>query len=65
MLRDEVDWLKAAPVHALQDALRAVEDTFQRFFVRLCAYPKPRKKFLNVSDRFTAPIETKKFPSTT
>jgi putative transposase len=55
MLRDEVDWLKAAPVHALQNALRAVEDTFQRFFAGLCAYPKPRKKFLN--DSFTLPAE--------
>jgi putative transposase len=54
-LRDEVDWFKAAPVHALQNALRAVEDAFQRFFADLCAFPKPRKKFLN--DSFTRPAE--------
>ena len=34
-LRAEVDWLKAAPVHALQNALRAVEHAFQRFFAGL------------------------------
>jgi putative transposase len=54
-LRDEVDWFKAAPVHALQNALRAVEDAFQRFFAGLCAFPKPHKKFLN--DSFTRPAE--------
>src|SRR5215471_11401780 len=31
-VRAEVDWLKAAPVHALQNALRALEHAFQRFF---------------------------------
>jgi hypothetical protein len=55
MLRDEVDWLKAAPVHALRNALRAVEGGFSAVFCRFCAYPKPRKKFLNNS--FTLPAE--------
>jgi putative transposase len=54
-VRAEVDWLKAAPVHALQNALRAVEDAFQRFFAALGGYPTPRKKFLD--DSFTLPAE--------
>jgi putative transposase len=54
-LRAEVDWLKAAPVHALQNALRAVEDAFQRFFAGLGGYPKERKTF--VDDSFTLPAE--------
>jgi putative transposase len=50
-VRAEVDWLKAVPVHALQNALRAVENAFQRFFAGLGGYPKLRKKF--VDDSFT------------
>jgi putative transposase len=55
MLRAEVDWLKAAPVHALQNALRAVDDAFQRFFAGLGRYPKPREKFKD--DSFTLSAE--------
>jgi putative transposase len=50
VLRSEVDWLKAVPVHALQ---RAVDHAFQRFFASLGGYPKSRKKFKD--DSFTLP----------
>lgn len=43
-LRSEVDWLRAVPVHALQCALKAVDDAFQRFFSGLGRYPQPRRK---------------------
>ena len=44
-LRAEVAWLAAAPVHALQMAVWAVDTAFQRFFMGLGGYPQPRKKF--------------------
>ncbi len=34
---------------------RAVEQAFHRLFAGLCAFPKPRKKFLN--DSFMLPAE--------
>jgi putative transposase len=52
-LRAEVDWFRAVPVHALQMSVRALDDAFQRFFLGLGDYPKPRKKFIN--DSFTLP----------
>jgi putative transposase len=52
-LRADVDWLKAVPVHALQMAVRALDNAFQRFFAGLGEFPTPRKKFLN--DSFTLP----------
>lgn len=42
--RAEFDWLRACPVHALQCALRDLEYNFQKFFVGLRGYPKPRRK---------------------
>jgi putative transposase len=56
-LRAEVAWLAAAPVHALQMAMRAVDGAFQRFFMGLGGYPQPRKKFRD--DRFTLPDPNK------
>jgi putative transposase len=56
-LRAEVAWLAAAPVHALQMAVWAVDTAFQRFFMGLGGYPQPRKKFLD--DRFTFPDPSK------
>jgi putative transposase len=44
LLRADVDWLRAVPVHALQIAVRSLDSAFQRFFCGLGAYPKPRKK---------------------
>jgi hypothetical protein len=44
ILRAEVDWLKAAPVHALQNALRAVTHALQRFFAGLSRYSKPAEE---------------------
>lgn len=43
-LRAEVDWIKAVPIHALQMAVRAVDNAFQRFFSGLGGYPQPRRK---------------------
>ena len=52
-LRAEVDWLKAVPVHALQMAVRSLDNAFQRFFSGLGGYPTPRKK--GQRDAFTLP----------
>lgn len=42
--RAEFDWLKAVPVHALQQALRDVDSAFQLFFAGLNGFPSPRRK---------------------
>ena len=52
-LRAEVDWLRAVPVHALQNALRAVDTAFQNFWLGLGDFPKPHRKFRH--DSFTLP----------
>jgi putative transposase len=52
-LRADVDWVRAVPVHALQMAVRALDNAFQRFFSGLGQFPTPHKKFLN--DSFTLP----------
>jgi putative transposase len=52
-LRNEVDWLKAVPVHALQMAVRAVDTAFQRFAIGLSDFPQPRCKYHD--DSFTLP----------
>ena len=52
-LRAEVDWLRSVPVHALQMAVRALDNAFQRFFSGLSSYPQPRKK--GQRDSFSLP----------
>lgn len=52
-LRAEVDWIRAVPIHAIQMAVRAVDNAFQRFFTGLGGYPQPRRK--DRGDSFTLP----------
>ncbi len=59
MLRAEVDWLKAAPVHTLQQALKDLDRAYQNFFAGRAEYPTPRKKGLNDSFRFPDPVSIK------
>jgi len=53
------NWLEFVPIHALQNALRDLDDAFSRFFKKLCGHPTPRKKFKN--DSFTLPAEDVEF----
>lgn len=55
-LRAEVDWLKACPVHALQQALKDLDRAYQNFFASRAAYPTPRRKGVNDSFRFPDPV---------
>jgi putative transposase len=55
-LRAEVDWLKTAPVHALQQALRDLDRAYQNYFAGRAAYPKPRKRGIDDSFRFPDPV---------
>lgn len=41
-----------APSQCLQQALRDLEEAFQRFFQKTAGYPKPRRKFVHESCRF-------------
>jgi putative transposase len=59
MLRAEVDWLKAAPVGALQQALKDLDRAYKNWWAGRAEYPTPRKKGLNDSFRFPDPISIK------
>ena len=54
-LRAEVEWLKAAPVHTLQQALRDLDRAYQNWWAGRTGAPTPRKKGLNDSFRFPDP----------
>lgn len=55
-LRAEVDWLKAVPVHTLQQALRDLDRAYQNWWAGRAQAPTPRKKGLNDSFRFPDPV---------
>lgn len=59
MLRAEVDWLKAAPVHTLQQALKDLDRAYQNWWAGRADYPTSRKKGLNDSFRFPDPVSIK------
>jgi hypothetical protein len=52
MLRAEVDWLKACPVHTLQQALKDLDRAYQNWWAGRAEPPTPRKKGINDSFRF-------------
>lgn len=58
-LRAEVDWLKACPVHTLQQALRDLDRAYQNWWAGRAEAPTPRKKGLNDSFRFPDPVSIK------
>jgi putative transposase len=43
-LREQVEWMRAAPVHALQSALKDLDRAFQNFFEGRAAYPRFKRK---------------------
>lgn len=52
MLRADVDWLRAAPSHTLQQALKDLDRAYQNWWAGRAQYPTPRKKGMNDSFRF-------------
>jgi putative transposase len=58
-LRADVDWLKAAPVHTLQQALKDLDRAYQNWWAGRAEAPTPRKKGLNDSFRFPDPVSIK------
>jgi putative transposase len=59
MLRAEVDWLKACPVHTLQQALKDLDRAYQNWWAGRAEAPTPRKKGVNDSFRFPDPVSIK------
>jgi putative transposase len=55
-LRAEVDWLKAAPVHTLQQALKDLDRAYQNWWAWRAQAPAPRKKGLHDSFRLPDPV---------
>ena len=58
-LRAEVAWLKMAPVHTLQQAIKDLDRAYQNWWAGRAEYPTPRKKGLNDSFRFPDPVSIK------
>lgn len=56
LLRAEVEWLKAVPVHTLQQALRDLERAYQNWWAGRAQAPTPRRKGVNDSFRFPDPV---------
>ncbi|WP_072572665.1 RNA-guided endonuclease TnpB family protein [Granulibacter bethesdensis] len=54
-LRRDVDWLREAPIHPLQQALRDLDRAYQNFFSGRSGYPSPRRKGLHDGFRFPDP----------
>jgi len=54
-LRAQEDWLKAAPVHPLQQALRDLERAYRNWWEGRTRPPTPRRKGINDSFRFPDP----------
>jgi putative transposase len=55
-LRAEVEWLKAVPVHPLQQALRDLDRAYQNWWAGRAQAPTQRRKGLNDSFRFPDPV---------
>jgi putative transposase len=58
-LRAEVDWLRAAPIHPLQQALRDLERAYRNWWAGRARTPRPRKKGAADSFRFPDPVSLK------
>ena len=58
-LRAEVDWLRAAPIHPLQQALRDLERAYRNWWAGHGRAPRPRKKGAADSFRFPDPVSLK------
>ena len=43
-LRDQVEWMRAAPVHALQSALKDLDRAFLNFFAGRAGFPRFKRK---------------------
>lgn len=56
LLRAETDWLKAAPVHTLQQALRDLDRAYRNWWSGRAKAPTPRKKGINDSFRLPDPV---------
>jgi putative transposase len=54
-LRAEVDWLRDAPVQALQQGLRDLDRAYQNWWAGRAGAPTPRKRGLNDSLRIPSP----------
>ena len=55
----ETPWLKDAPVHPLQHALKDLERAYKNFFVRRTGFPRFKKKGQGDSFRYTDPKQIK------
>jgi putative transposase len=52
MLRAEFDWMRDAPVHTLQQALKDLDRAYQNWWAGRAQAPQPRKRGLNDAMRF-------------
>ncbi len=55
----ETPWLKEAPCHSLQHALKDLEKAYKNFFAKRADFPRFKKKVNSVSFRYPDPIQIK------
>lgn len=55
----ETPWLKDAPVHPLQHALKNLETAYRNFFQKRAAFPKFKKRGMGDSFRYPDPKQIK------
>jgi putative transposase len=55
LLRAEVDWLRDAPVHPLQQAIKDLDHAYRNWWAGRAKAPRPRKRELNDAMRFPDP----------
>ena len=59
----ETPWLKDAPVHPLQQALKELERAYTNFFAKRAAFPRFKKKGQGDSFRYPDPKQVKLDPA--
>ena len=58
---EETPWLKDAPVHPLQHALKDLEKAYKNFFAKRADFPRFKRK--GSGDRFRYPDPKQKHPN--
>lgn len=54
-LRAEIDWLRAVPVHPLQQAVKDLDRAYQNWWAGRAQAPRPRRRGVNDTMRFPDP----------
>jgi putative transposase len=62
-LKKEFPWMKEPPAQTLQQTLKQLENSFQRFFKGVSGFPRPKKKFQESGIKFPTPSSIRLIPT--